>query len=84
VTVLAAAGQGLDPNSVTPGVVGFLATFALVVVSILLFLNMSSRLRRLQRREEREAERRPGDAGDPGGDETPPEEDRPGDDGRTS
>ena len=57
-TVLAAAGEGLDPNSVTPGLIGFLATFALVLVSILLFLNMSSRLRRMQRREDREAERR--------------------------
>ena len=55
---LAAGGEGLDPNSVTPGLIGFLATFALVLVSILLFVNMSSRLRRMQRREDREAERR--------------------------
>jgi hypothetical protein len=48
-------GQGgLDPNSVSPGVVGFLATFGLVLASILLFVNMSRRLRRLRYREEHE------------------------------
>jgi hypothetical protein len=47
---------GLDPNSVSPGVVGFLATFVLVLASILLFVNMARRLRRLRFREE-QAER---------------------------
>ena len=55
---------GLDPNSVSPGVIGFLATFALVLVSLLLFLNMSSRLRRMRYREEHRQQ--------PPDDETPP------------
>lgn len=56
--VRAAAEQGVDPNSVTPGLLGFLATFALVLASIVLFVNMSRRLRRMRYREERDAERR--------------------------
>jgi hypothetical protein len=52
VTLLLSAQQGVDPNSVTPGVLGFLATFAVVVASILLFLNMNRRLRRMRHREE--------------------------------
>jgi hypothetical protein len=47
-----APATGLDPNSVSPGVVGFIATFALVVVSILLFVNLTRRLRRMRFREE--------------------------------
>jgi hypothetical protein len=54
-TALLAAGEGLDPNSVSPGLIGFLATFGLVVVSILLFVNMSRRLRRMSYREEHRA-----------------------------
>jgi flagellar biosynthesis/type III secretory pathway M-ring protein FliF/YscJ len=76
-----------DPNSVSPGIVGFLATFALVVVSILLFVNMARRVRRLQYREEQEERRREHElahdheGGDVGGDEArgsqaPPEEPR--------
>jgi hypothetical protein len=48
-------GEGLDPNSVSPGLIGFLATFGLVLVSILLFLNLAGRLRRMRYREERDA-----------------------------
>lgn len=56
--LLASAGEGLDPNSVSPGLIGFLATFGVVVAAILLFVNMSRRLRRLRYREEQEAARR--------------------------
>jgi hypothetical protein len=45
---------GLDPNDISPGVIGFLATFGLVVVSILLFVNMNRRLRRMRYRAEHE------------------------------
>lgn len=73
--LLAQDGEGLDPNSVSPGLLGFLATFGVVVVSILLFLNMAGRLRRMRYREERDAERgravgSPDDA--PDGDERRP------------
>jgi hypothetical protein len=75
-SVVLAAGSGLDPNSISPGLIGFLATFGVVVVSILLFVNMSRRLRRMRYREERDAqerarlagrEGRPPDAPDPDG-----------------
>lgn len=56
--LLVSAGEGLDPNSVSPGLIGFLATFGVVVATILLFVNMSRRLRRLRYREEQEAARR--------------------------
>lgn len=52
------AGEGLDPNSVSPGLIGFLATFGLVLVSILLFWNMNARLRRMRRREDQAAAER--------------------------
>ncbi|MFZ5869864.1 MAG: hypothetical protein ACOYXW_04965, partial [Actinomycetota bacterium] len=55
--LLVSAGEGLDPNSVSPGLIGFLATFGVVVATILLFVNMSRRLRRLRYREEQEAAR---------------------------
>jgi hypothetical protein len=42
--------QGPDPNSVSPGLTGFLATFALVAVCLLLFVSMARRLRRMQYR----------------------------------
>lgn len=69
--LLVSAGEGLDPNSVSPGLIGFLATFGVVVATILLFVNMSRRLRRLRYREEQEAARRaeesPTDSEDEGG-----------------
>ncbi|MEV0894399.1 hypothetical protein [Promicromonospora sp. NPDC050262] len=37
---------GLEPWQVSPGLVGFLVTFALAVACVLLFLNMSKHLRR--------------------------------------
>ena len=65
---LLAAGNGLDPNSVSPGLVGFLATFGLVLVSILLFWNMNARLRRMRRREDQAAAERARDERDGGAD----------------
>jgi len=41
-----------DPNSVTPGVVGFLVTFGLAAAVVLLVLDMVRRVRRLRYREE--------------------------------
>lgn len=40
----------LDPNTVTPGVIGFLATAAVVFVSILLIVNLVHRMRRIRHR----------------------------------
>lgn len=40
----------LDPDTVTPGVVGFLATAAVVLVSILLIVNLVHRMRRIRHR----------------------------------
>lgn len=59
--------EGLDPNSVTPGVVGFLATFALVLVSIVLFVSMARRIRRMDYRARSEPEPAPPEP-------TPPED----------
>ena len=74
------AGEGLDPNSVSPGLIGFLATFGLVLASILLFWNMNSRIRRMRRREDQEAaERAARDEPGAGDDGTGKE---PDDDGR--
>ena len=47
--------QGPDPTSVSPGLIGFLVTFALVAVCLLLFTSMVRRLRRMQYRAEHEA-----------------------------
>lgn len=63
--------EGFDPNSVTPGVVGFLATFALVSVSIVLFVSMSRRIRRLDYRARSEQPPVTDAADDPAS--TPPE-----------
>lgn len=54
-----------DPDSVTPGVLGFLVVFVLAVVTWLLMRNLTARLRRMRFREEQrlaaEAERPPTD-----------------------
>ncbi|MFM1952885.1 MAG: hypothetical protein RL187_94 [Actinomycetota bacterium] len=42
----------VDPNSVTPGVIGFVVTFAVMVVVILLVMDMVRRVRRVRYREE--------------------------------
>lgn len=46
-------GGEIDPTSVSPGVLGFLATFGVVVVSVLLMMDMVRRVRRLRYREMR-------------------------------
>lgn len=43
---------GFDPDSVTPGAIGFLITFLVAVVTVLLILDMTRRIRRTQYREE--------------------------------
>lgn len=54
-----------DPDSVTPGVLGFLVVFVLAVATWLLMRNLTSRLRRMRYREEQrladEAAARPAD-----------------------
>lgn len=40
-----------DPVDVSPGLIGFLATFALVVATVLLLIDMSRRVRRLRFRQ---------------------------------
>jgi hypothetical protein len=47
---LATAEQEPDPTSISPGLVGFLATFGVVLASVLVFISMSHRLRGVQHR----------------------------------
>ena len=42
----------IDPNGVTPGVIGFIITAVVAIVSLLLILDMVRRMRRLRYREE--------------------------------
>ena len=51
-------------GEVGPGLVGFLATFAVVLVSILLMLDLTRRLRRLRYRAEAEAASTQGQMGE--------------------
>jgi hypothetical protein len=44
--------EKIDPNGVTPGVVGFLITAAVAITSIFLIIDMNRRMRRLRYREE--------------------------------
>ncbi len=44
--------QTPNPDSVTPGVLGFLVVFVLAIATWLLMRNMTSRLRRMRFREE--------------------------------
>lgn len=46
------AGEEIDPNIVTPGVWGFIVTFGIVVVVVLLVVDMSRRMRRVRYRSE--------------------------------
>ena len=43
---------GGDPNLITPGVVGFLATFVIALVTVLLLVDMTRRMRRVRYRSE--------------------------------
>lgn len=69
----------LQPYDVSPGLIGFLVTAAVVVVVIFLMLNMVGRMRRLSRRPEPEPEA-PGQAEPPrdavGGTDVPHPTDR--------
>jgi hypothetical protein len=42
--------EGLDPNTVTPGVSGFIVTFLFAVVVVLLVIDMVRRTRRVSHR----------------------------------
>jgi|GEM_PF-610467 len=52
ITVVAAAEEEFDPNDVTPGVVGFIATILIMVAVLLLVLDMVRRIRRVNYRAE--------------------------------
>ncbi|HMO10607.1 MAG TPA: hypothetical protein PKB06_03685 [Actinotalea sp.] len=70
VLLAGAAGDELDAYDISPGLLGFVVTFVVVVALILLLVNMTSRLRRLKRRAEPGAQRSDqadGGAGRPGG-----------------
>lgn len=45
------SATGADLSTVSPGLTGFLATFAIVIATVLLILDMSRRVRRLRYRE---------------------------------
>ncbi len=47
--------EGLNADQVTPGLTGFIATFAIVAVVILLILDMTRRIRRVRYRSAQEA-----------------------------
>lgn len=42
----------VDPNAVTPGVIGFVVTFIVMIAVLLLVLDMVRRVRRVRYREE--------------------------------
>jgi hypothetical protein len=50
--VLADKKPQFDPNSVTPGVIGFIATFVVIALVVLLVMDMVRRVRRTQYRAE--------------------------------
>ncbi|WP_157156796.1 hypothetical protein [Diaminobutyricimonas sp. LJ205] len=60
--------EGFDPEQVTPGVIGFLATAGVGILIVLLLIDMNRRIRRntyrAQVRAQLEAERRAAEAGE--------------------
>ncbi|MGW9632013.1 hypothetical protein ACWGST_15040 [Agromyces sp. NPDC055520] len=90
-TVLAADDEEFDPNTVTPGIWGFVITFLIMVVVLLLILDMVRRIRRtnyrIEVREQLEAEARDAELAEADGQATdasgtlPPAEPGPSDDG---
>lgn len=52
VVELAAEVTEVDPNGVTPGVIGFVATAVVGIASIFLIIDMNRRMRRIRYREE--------------------------------
>ncbi|RXZ49770.1 hypothetical protein, partial [Agromyces binzhouensis] len=51
-TLVAAAEEEFDPNDVTPGVVGFIATILIMGAVLLLVIDMVRRIRRVNYRAE--------------------------------
>jgi hypothetical protein len=47
---------GGDPNLVTPGVIGFIVTFAVAAITVLLVIDMVRRIRRVRYRAELQEE----------------------------
>jgi hypothetical protein len=45
-----APGEELDPNTVTPGVIGFALTFLIAIAVVLLVIDMVRRIRRINHR----------------------------------
>ena len=55
VPALVASGDGgIDPGSIGPGLLGFLATFGIVIAAILLFRSMTGHLRKVDHRARRQ------------------------------
>ena len=84
--IVLAAAEEFDPNSVTPGIWGFVVTFLLMVVVLLLILDMVRRIRRTnyraQVREQLDAEARDAELGEADGQVTDVSGDTPDDDER--
>lgn len=53
---LARSASGYDPDSVTPGVIGFAATAVVAIAVCVLLFDMNRRVRRIKYREEVRAE----------------------------
>ncbi|MDQ0892909.1 hypothetical protein [Agromyces ramosus] len=81
-----AGEEEFDPNSVTPGIWGFVVTFLLMVVVVLLILDMVRRIRRTnyraQVREQLDAEARDAELGEADGQATDAADGEPRDDER--
>ena len=81
--IVLADEEEFDPNSVTPGLWGFVITFLLMVVVVLLVLDMVRRIRRTnyraQVREQLEAEARDAELAEADGQVTDAADDLPGD-----
>ena len=81
--IVLADEEEFDPNSVTPGIWGFVVTFLLMVVVVLLILDMVRRIRRTnyraQVREQLEAEARDAELAEADGQVTDAADDFPGD-----
>ncbi len=63
--------EDLDPTTVSPGLIGFLVTFAIAVATVLLVLDMVRRIRRLRYREQQELARQERETAGPGEDPLP-------------
>jgi flagellar biosynthesis/type III secretory pathway M-ring protein FliF/YscJ len=83
--IVLADEEEFDPNSVTPGIWGFVITFLLMVVVVLLVLDMVRRIRRTnyraQVREQLEAEARDAELAEADGQVTDAADEGPATDG---